>query len=389
MDLEGGAAVDRAHQGRWRNFSAEVSSILASFDKAKEWADVINSLNELQRVLVQRRYEMFDSVPEKLVLCKRLAQSFNPSLPAGVHMSALDTYDCVLQKVGARSLAADLPLYSLGLFPLFSSAATQCRRRLLEIYEKYYLTIGPAALSVCCDGLVLSLLFGLEEENAETFPATLALLDALLSRLRDSPEVFYKALWKAVRDCPQARVGGFNYIKARFPRSQPVAVEDPSSPMNAMRSRITVAMLGGSVRLFTSAIAACLEDTTSPAYRRSALDCLFTTFRLHERGCLGEPDKVALISSMLPILSLNELSSLRRLYNWIGGGDAWDEDYFAMYGAHFVSKAVRETLEKDPHSLSFDPLAALKSLMTGANQHSMRHAVLPDVLWPALRHALR
>jgi hypothetical protein len=66
-------------------FVDEFKKDLLSFEKAKEWADLIKSLQKLSRVRtpvplnltiskVLSKYPQFPVVPEKLIFCKRLAQ---------------------------------------------------------------------------------------------------------------------------------------------------------------------------------------------------------------------------------------------------------------------------------------------------------------------------
>ena len=89
MDLEG-HAPDSKSSSKWRAFRDDVQSVLKAFDGAKEWPDVIKCLNKLAKALDNKKYEKFVTIPEKLTLCKRLAQCLNPSLPAGVHQKALE-----------------------------------------------------------------------------------------------------------------------------------------------------------------------------------------------------------------------------------------------------------------------------------------------------------
>jgi hypothetical protein len=65
-------------------------------------------------------------------------------------------------------LAEDLPLWSYGLFPLLQSASMSVKPLLLNLYEKYYLALGPR-LRPASKGLLLALLPGLEEEGNEYF----------------------------------------------------------------------------------------------------------------------------------------------------------------------------------------------------------------------------
>lgn len=95
-------------------FVDEFKKDLATFERAKEWADLIKSLQKLTRVCskglptnkqVLAKYPQYPVVPEKLIFCKRLAQCCNPSLPAGVHIKTLETYEIIFKRIGVRFIS--------------------------------------------------------------------------------------------------------------------------------------------------------------------------------------------------------------------------------------------------------------------------------------------
>ena len=106
-------------------------------------------------------------VPQRLVLCKRLSQCLHPNLPGGVHLKALDVYRAIFDRIGARGLAANLFVFSGGLFPLLGHASMSVRPSLLDVYESYFVPLG-AGLAPCLPGLVLGLMPGLEDESEHT-----------------------------------------------------------------------------------------------------------------------------------------------------------------------------------------------------------------------------
>jgi hypothetical protein len=114
---------------KFKTFIDEFRAALSSFDKAKEWADLIKCLQRIAKVL--SRYPKFPIVPEKFLVAKRLAQCSNPSLPSGVHLKTVETYALLCQRLGPDRLANDLPLYSTGLFTLYQHAATNVKVFLL------------------------------------------------------------------------------------------------------------------------------------------------------------------------------------------------------------------------------------------------------------------
>lgn len=75
-----------------RAAARDVQAVLKAFDGAREWPDVMKCITRLQRTLEAKKHERFPDVPDKLSVGKRLAQCLHPSLPAGIHLTALDVY---------------------------------------------------------------------------------------------------------------------------------------------------------------------------------------------------------------------------------------------------------------------------------------------------------
>ncbi len=92
----------------------EISSHLRDFERNREWADFSNWLHRIQETLGSKKFSV---LPQQVTLCKRLAQCLNPSLPAGVHKTALKVYEIILQNFSDKSEL--LALTALGLLPFF------------------------------------------------------------------------------------------------------------------------------------------------------------------------------------------------------------------------------------------------------------------------------
>ena len=91
----------------------------------------------------------------------------HPTLPSGVHLKALETYELIFKRIGFKGLAQDLFIYSAGLFPLLGNAAMSAKPILMSIYENYFLPLGKALLPGL-SGLLLGLLPGIEEGSEYT-----------------------------------------------------------------------------------------------------------------------------------------------------------------------------------------------------------------------------
>ncbi len=143
-----------------------------------------------------------------------------PNLPGGVHLKALDVYRAIFARVGPKALAANLLVYSSGLFPLLGHASMSVRPSLLDVYEKHYLPLGPS-LQPCLHGFILGLLPGLEDESEHTERIT-HLLDAVAAATDRS--AFYSALWLCVLHSPNDRLQAVGFMLSKLNRK--VTAED-------------------------------------------------------------------------------------------------------------------------------------------------------------------
>lgn len=72
---------DRAIKAERRRFETEVQSVLQSFERAREWADLTGCLNRLHKA-IGRPPQSFSYVPCQDVIARRLGQCLNPALPS-------------------------------------------------------------------------------------------------------------------------------------------------------------------------------------------------------------------------------------------------------------------------------------------------------------------
>lgn len=135
-----------------------IAGLLKDFEKNKEWADISNWLYRLQENINDKR---FSELPQQITLAKRLAQCLNPTLPAGVHGTALKVYQTILLNFSARTEL--LPLMSIGLFPFFECSNLQLKFELIKIYEEHF-TSDHECLQLMVS-LLNALLAGLNENN--------------------------------------------------------------------------------------------------------------------------------------------------------------------------------------------------------------------------------
>eukprot|EP01103_Thecamoeba_quadrilineata_P012290 TRINITY_DN3132_c0_g1_i3.p1 TRINITY_DN3132_c0_g1~~TRINITY_DN3132_c0_g1_i3.p1 ORF type:complete len:266 (-),score=37.72 TRINITY_DN3132_c0_g1_i3:78-875(-) len=248
---------------KYKSYHEDVSQVLISFERAKDWADIIKCLQRLNKVL--QNYPDIPVLPAKITFAKRLTQCLNPGLPSGVHLKALETYQQIFSRIQAPRLAKDLSLFSAGLFPLFQNATTQVKPVLLDIFEKYYLPLG-SELYPCLTGFITALLPGLEEQS-EFHQKVLNLLDGLCRHTDKT--IFFRSVWKSVLLRPSARLHALNYLILRLPSNK--------SNYNEMKQ-----FLPERSTLVLRALTVSLTDE-SLLVRRAVLDLLVSHFKLQER----------------------------------------------------------------------------------------------------------
>ena len=93
---------------------------------------------------------------------------------------------------GPTGSRRDLAFYSEGIFPLYRHASYSVRPVLLDLFERYYVPLGPRAVP-CLPGLVLALLSAMEDVGSEFYHRAVKLLDSLYNSMPS--DALMSALW--------------------------------------------------------------------------------------------------------------------------------------------------------------------------------------------------
>ena len=120
--------------------AVEVLDLPEKLRRKRGW-ELKTYLQQLQRIL--NKYNQLPIIPDKVLVAKRLYQCLNPALPSGVHKTTLETIELIFSRIGPNRLARDLAFYSEGIFPLFRHASYSVRPVLLDLFERYYVPLGP------------------------------------------------------------------------------------------------------------------------------------------------------------------------------------------------------------------------------------------------------
>jgi hypothetical protein len=360
-----------AKQYKFKYFRDEVISVLQLFDKPKEWADLIKCLKRLSATI--KRYSAFPALPEKLTVMKRLAQCLNPSLPSGVHLKVLDTFDTIFGHVGNERLSVDIGIFFVGLFSFLPVASLQAKPIVLDLFERYFINLSVQALLPSVSGFQLAILSALEEESTEISNRARSLLDRFCNKFETSNlhDEFYGCLWKNILLTPQSRVPASSYIIYTIKRkkteqlqllhppqqSSDVTSSSPSSPQQSTLSAVQspsvdtsgmqfpTEVFANNIPLVVSGIASALGDDTSILVQRAALELLVTQVTFDSQVFPRE-QYVVLLRNALLLLCKKDLSINRRIFQWMFGNIAaeFHEQYFGKHVVEILVDALRGLL---------------------------------------------
>lgn len=313
---------------KFRSFSDEVGAVLSSFDRAKEWADLIKCLQKLQKVFT--RYGQFPLIPLKLTFSKRMAQCLNPALPSGVHLKALQIFKHVFERIGPERLGRDLSIYSIGIFPLFQFAAINIKPVILEIFEHHFLPLG-AHLTPCLTGFIMAVLPGLEEESSEFYDKSLRILQMTSQKVGRT--VFFCAMWKAVLMGPSVRGCAVAFLNLKLPRPEDHTPEKTAEHFPHKDTLVRNALIAG------------LTDSNILT-QRTSMELVLNHFPLSSNMF---EDWVDVCVAVLQLLTRKEVSLNRRLYAWFLGTSP---DYFDACGKTVIVDGIQRLLEQAPVTLA-------------------------------------
>ncbi|KAH8741038.1 hypothetical protein FG386_002584 [Cryptosporidium ryanae] len=362
-----------------KKYESEVSSILQSFEKAQEWADLSNCLQRLHRC-INKEFSGVPGVPLKEIVSKRLAQCLNPSLPSGVHTKALETYDAIFEKIEKSELSLDLALYGSGLFPFFVHSSTQVKPIFLDLIEKYFLPLGPSLLP-CLSGLLVGLLPGVEDPKSECYERLMKTFQLISNDNCVGEKNFMSTLWLILLRTTHVRYSAFEVIMSKFQSNNSSLVE---SELNSKKIRSLIPCNN----LFIKALESCFYDE-NVYVKRYLIDFLIAHVPLKLNHNFSKSDndtiddiltfesKIKLLRKALRLLLLKEWSLTRRLIQWISNKNSPNKSSDDIQitdnsSIRFINTAI---IEEFLHSFSvIDRISAVETERTMRfwNSNSMK-----------------
>ncbi|GJD10254.1 Protein dopey-1 [Galdieria sulphuraria] len=279
-------------KAKFRTFKTELGSILASFKRAEDWADLIRDLQRLGRLL--QKFQDLPLLPHKLQVAKRLAQCLSKSLPSGVHLKALEVYDIIFSRFHLALSLRDMHLFGLGIFPLYPVASTTTRPLLLQLFEKYFVNLSEDFVVSLLQGLFASILPGMDDESGELYVRLINLLDVIRSRLSNDV-LFFQIFWRTISDFRECRLNALNYLQLKAGQ---------------------LSIIESCIDIVKPAIILCLEDTHI-LVQRAILDFLSSYIPISTVESVFKDDSVALVQKVLSCLLQRDPSITKRVLAWV------------------------------------------------------------------------
>ena len=384
---------DLLGDSKYRSYMTQVDRALKGFESTSEWADLIAALTKLNRVLLA--HMKFPIIPRRILISKRLAQCMHPDLPPGVHQKALETYDIIFKCMGTNRLAAELFIYSSGLFPLLPNAALNVRSALLSVYETHFVPLG-SRLRPGLNGFLSGVLPSLEE-GSEHYLRTNSLLEAVLEGVGAS--VFYSSLWECVATNTTIRLPALTFVLSHLSR------QNGRQTVGGVEHQLHI--LGSDIQVICTALCISLTDT-SVLVQRSALELLLQGFPIHQPQFV-KSDMVVLVSSVLNSLLRRDMSLNRRLFTWLLGTEVNTSllpdhhpvvstsskvaTYFTTYSLQLLIEALLKLLEDSVQSaalnLDIKPFRIITTLLDKAEIGPLIIDQIMVDIWRALYHMSR
>jgi hypothetical protein len=335
------------------------------------------------------KYPQIPIVPDKLTFSKRVAQCCSPALPGGVHLKSLEVLGAISTRLGATRLARDLALWLPGPLSLFPWASSQVKIAVLGWVKSHVIPLGAHVIT-SLEGLVMSLLPGLEDLNAECYKPVMEIFSELLNAcgpIRGHLRQFNTAVWKSLLLNPTARIASLHYLYDKMPKLS--RDDDDRHVLDEWCPERDTLVL--------NALIAGISDSNL-LVQRTALDLILTRFQVHHHIFSLEQWSL-LIAKTLRVQLRKEVSLNRRIYQWLTGRDkdnnpiAVEHDdylfdaqvtYFSRFAKAPLLLALQRSFE-EPFSDSKQVTDTFKMLTTLLERVEIGQEIINHVLyWPLL-----
>ena len=350
----------------YEKFERKLVNILNTSANAKAWSDLLPMTKEILNHLKKNQKEIdFSKINTKHMLAKRLAQCLNPEFPNGVHEVVLDVYKTLITNIMVKQdmqLMDNLALYASGLFPFFSHASLQNKKKYLDdIVKDNLLSINSDELTLCFPGLLASLIPGLDDNNESTTKLIFQAFEDLITKLNNK-QTFFGSYWTLLLRNKHLRTSGMKYLIEniiKYDELQKKPKEEQNNIIENYYPNINTTVI--------NALSEIIKDEDIPTVR-NGMDFILTRFPLtKENNLITDEAKINLIINVLYLLVKNESSIIRRLNNWfLGINNPRDNVNYKTedmnYKMNLVTEAFKQIFNPDKSYSTKELLNNLKIL---------------------------
>lgn len=330
----------------YEKFEKKLIGILNSTSNAKSWSDLLKFAKEILVILKKNEKEIdFSKISTKPLLEKRLAQCLNPDVPNGVHEVIIDIYSCLLSNISSQqdsSLQDNLGLYLSGLFPFFSHASLQNKKKFLEeIINKVLLTIRMDEMILCFPGILASLIPGFDDNDEKIKKLIFQSFDAFIDKFKEQnqQQIFFGAFWTLLLRNQHLRNGGMKYLMEKV-----ILYDDLIEKTKEEQQSLIEFYYPNINNTVINAIGEIILDKEISVVR-NGMDFVITRFPLIKGNIfITDEAKINLIIKVLRLYKINDLSVSKRIDKWISGFTNFQEDEadFQSDNMKYIMNLVKE-----------------------------------------------
>jgi len=220
-------------------FQKNIKSLIDSFERAREWADLNNCLQKLKRMLEKNNKADKYEIQDKVNLAKRLAQCLSPDFNV-IHKTTLEIYKMIFAtelekriegmpkedefkeeesdsiRDNSKFFGDGLGVFLSGLFGFYQFAAFEVKEKFLDIVEEQILKLVKE-LHVCLSGFMVCMLPALDDQSE----AIVRKVEEILNKTEIivGTRMFYGTIWMTLMRSSRTRIGAYKYIEKAIPKN--------------------------------------------------------------------------------------------------------------------------------------------------------------------------
>eukprot|EP00477_Mikrocytos_mackini_P000953 GAHX01001024.1.p1 GENE.GAHX01001024.1~~GAHX01001024.1.p1 ORF type:complete len:1836 (+),score=336.48 GAHX01001024.1:59-5566(+) len=297
-------------------FIRELSDTLHTSKKARQWQDLVQFLEKLKKLFTNYSNSASLYVPDDSqnsektqkiakMLFERLNHCLGEQMPSSVRLTTLQVYDSIFRILDEPVFLENLSVIASSLFSQTYYSIPKIQDQIIDLYYLSFLKF-PISLRYTLEGFVASNLFYLQETKNPVYERTIDLFETI-SEVIKSKEVLFDAVYKAIINCPDTRLGGTNFLNYFLIWPKPEELSDEEYVSYYMNNQ---------PELVTTAILESLKEDNSLFVKRNILDLLLLKIPL-EGSFIYESDKMMIVSSLFSLFLENESTVNRRVLEWL------------------------------------------------------------------------